>query len=248
MNIEKVKNILIGFLGVLVLVGMFFVCVGIMKNSEKDYKGHYDELTAERSRAIEDARKLDPDEGKIVLTDDFLKIDYQIFYDGRAHGGSTFGKMLLVFTFVAAGFCVIAFVSQILRARFRNESVNLIRLISSIVPLVFIIIFYFVFRTAVNTMSNSGPKPDAAEFTVYMIDVTQAKTKIIRGKDPGDSDTTRYYIYYDNGKGGEYEMSVTSSMYDVVTKPGLYYLASANEGNNIEYFAIYSPDSYVRKA
>ncbi|MBO4474141.1 MAG: hypothetical protein J5750_04430 [Clostridiales bacterium] len=241
---DKVKNILIGFIGVLVLIGMFFVCVRIMQNSEKSYKGHYDELQAERTRVIGEARKLDPEEGKIVLTDDFLKIDYQIYYDGRQEGSSTFGKILLVFTFVAAGFCVISAISMILRARFRNEPLNILRLVCFIVPLIFIFVFYFVFRSAVNTMSNSGPKPEEAQYKVFMIDVTNKQTKVIHSSDNNGSDTTRYYIYYDNGKGGEYEMSVTSSMYDVVEHTGPYYLACAEQGSKKAYFAIYSPEAH----
>ena len=241
---DRVKNILIGFLGVLVLVGMFLFCVRIMQNSEKNYRGHYDELQSERTRVIEEARKLDPEEGKIVLTNDVLKADYQIFYDGRQEGASTFGKILLVFTFVAAGFCVVSAVSMILRARLRNEPLNILRLVLCIVPLIFIVGFYFVFRSALSSMSNSGPKPEEAQYKVYSIDVTHKQTKIIHSSDNNSSDTTRYYVYYDNGKGGEYELSVTSSLYDSVTSTGLHYLVAAEKGNKKDYFAIYSTDSY----
>ena len=243
---RTLKGILEFLGGVLVLVVMFFICVNILKNEGKSFEKKRVPLEQERQAAIEEAQKLDPEEHKTVLTQQFLKADYRLFYEARQSTGNAFMKFTIVFI-IGTGILVIgSTVIRALRDRREGNQLNILRIVACIIPIIVGIVFFFAIRS-MSSRAN-GPNPDKAEYKVYTVNILRKKSEVKTSTDSDGNtrETTDYYIYYEGADNTEVKLSVARSLYDVVTDPGMYYMSMADDGSKKIYFAIYTLDQYKK--
>lgn len=236
------------FLGVVALfAAMFFGAIYLMKNEQKSLEKRRVPLDQERQAAVEEAQKLDPEEHKTVLTDRVLKADYRLFYETRKSSGNAFTKVVIIFAMGVLVFCFGSVGLTILRARRKGEAVSILRIISYIVPAIFMCIVAFIFTRFASSMGRL-PKPDEAGYTVYSVNILRKNTEVEVSTDSdGDTrETTLYYIYYEGTDSKEVKMEVSSKLYDDVTGPGPYYMAMAKKGEEKAYFAIYTFNEYKK--
>ena len=243
---SKLKSFLVFLVGALLMVAMFFFCVHILQNEGKSFEKKRVPLEQERQAAMEEARKLDPEEHKIVLTDRVLKADYKIFYESGKSAGDAFLKIVVVFITVVIVMSIGSAVLSVLRARRKGEAVNIIRLVYCVFPIIFSFIFFFLIRSM--SSKSNGPKPEKVGYKVYTVNILRKRSEVETSTDSDGhtTETTKYYIYFEGTGGQEVKQIVRMSLYDKVTDPGLYYLAMAEDGSDKIYFAIYTLDKYVK--
>ena len=242
---SKLKGFLGFLVGIVLMAGLFFLMVSTMQKSERSFSKERVTYENERQAAYDEAKNLDPEEHKVVLTDRFLSAEYRLFYESRKAGTSAFSKIVTIFLIVMVVVVIGSAVFSYFRAARRGDSFSLIRLIFSlVVPLVFIGIFFFISRSFLSM--SKYPKPDKCSFKPYTLNVLDAKTKTTTSTDSdgSTSETTHYYIYYEGKNNTTVELNVASSVYDSFSKPGIYFLYAAEEGSDFVYFGLYSEELY----
>ncbi|MBO4927478.1 MAG: DUF2500 family protein [Clostridiales bacterium] len=243
---SKMKSFLFGLGAVAVMVALFFICFAVMKNQEKKFDKDRIPYEQERDAAIEEARKLDPEENKIVLTNRYLKSEYRLFYESRKFGGGTFTMIVSIMLGAVSLYCIASIIVMIIQSKRRGEPINFFRVIWFIVGLLSIIVVFFLIRSF--TSRSSSLNPENAGYKIYTINVLRKKSETTTSTDSNGhtTESTKYYIFYEGANNSEVKLSVVSSLYDAVSDPGFYYLVSACEGDDFVYFGIYSTDTYKK--
>ena len=103
---SAVKKVVVSFvlfivMSVCVLYGAIFILKNVYKPPEKDRLT----LLRENDEVREESRKLDPEEGKIVLTDKVLASEYRFTYEDKRSGQNSYKTAV----YLGAGFFLFVF-------------------------------------------------------------------------------------------------------------------------------------------
>lgn len=181
--------------------------------------------------------------GKILLNEDYLAEEYRFYHEGVVSEARTFRNILKAVILVVIGFSLFSFIFPILKSAFRGERLSIMRMVTALIPIIFVIAFYFI--VGGKMISNTKPEPDKASYLIYRINVLSKKMITTTDSD-GDSHT-EYKVYYENSSGGQSELDVRSDMYNTIREAGLpseYYLVQAGDGSDSRNFAFYPLEEY----
>ena len=239
-HLGNIITVVVSFAAVLVFAAVGFTFMyKTIKTSET--------LRADQTRVHQEnlirITKKDEDTGKILLSQDYLAEEYRYYHEGLMTGQQTFHTILTAIILVIVGICLISAVIQILKSVYRGERISLLRVVISLVPIVFVVGFYFVSSGKMVTVTK--PEPDKAIYQIYLINVLR-KQAITTTDSDGDTHT-QYKIYFENASGGQQEMTVTSKMFEDIWEsrlPSEHFLVQAKDGADSKYFAIYSLEDY----
>ena len=246
MNPSTKRRLISLFIITLLFMALMFGAAMLLLNAAKK-NSEITPAQEEASRtAIENARKLDPNGEKIVLTEELLSTDYKIYYERSQSSAALLSKIpLLMF-----GVCALAGpIFTILKKRTRGQNITVLSFVPSIILLVVLVGASLFFSYAVKKRADSLPKPETATYNVYSMNILRKeakKTKKRTGKKT--KTTTNYYIYYEGNNGQTIEYKVSSTMYNQVGSPGIYYMAGAEENGTEEYYHIYDSAQYMPAA
>ena len=246
MNLSRNRR-LVPMLIATVLLIVFSIVGGIyltyMTKETRDTSAAQQEA---RSIAIENAKKLDPDGKKIVLTSELLSTDYKTYYEGR-QSTVDFANKLPLFMFVIS--IVVGPVYTVCKRTARGKNITVLSFVPALIVVIICVGASFFMSYAVKKSFDNLPKPEKATYKVYSLNVLTKearRTKKRTGKKTRT--TTDYYIFYDSGNGQSVELKVTKSMYEQVGNPGYYYIAGAEENGVEQYYQIYDTNSYMSSA
>ena len=249
MNPTASRRLLVIFIGTILMIALTFGSVFIMNKIIREDRNNTPEQEEAAQTAIENAKKLDPNGEKIVLSEDLLSTDYKIYYEHRQSTVSLVRKLPLFmfgFSILVGGFTVFL---AIIKKRNRGQRVTPFVFVPAIMIIVFCVGTSVFISYAAKRAANKLPKPENATYNVYSMNVLGKEAKTTKkktGRKKKTSTTTSYYIYYEGNNGDTKSMKVSSTMYNQVGENGLYFMAGAEENGNEEYFRIYDPDLYMR--
>ena len=249
MNPTTSRRLLVMFIGTFLIILVTFGSVFIMNKLVREDRDNTPEQEKAAQTAIENAKKLDPNGEKIVLSEELLSTDYKIYYEHRQSTVSLVRKLpffMFGFGILIGGFTVFL---AIIKRRNRGQRVTPFVFVPAIMILVFCVGTSVFISYAAKRAANKLPKPENATYNVYSMNVLGKEAKTTKkktGKKVKTSTTTSYYIYYEGQNGDTRSIKVNSTMYDQVGENGIYFMAGAEENGNEEYFKIYDPDLYMR--
>ena len=219
---------------ILVLLGaiMWFLFLRPNKGSS------YDKMNSDiPSSALQQIEKSDGYGSRTQLSESFLKAEYEKFYSDR-HSELRFKMMTSGLLFLLIPIIMTAgSIFMIIRSETRQQRIILI-VLASIID----VMFLGIYLLCANIFYKPIPDVETATYQVYPIEITGSE-EISKGRNVHRS--THYVITYRNGT-MEATMEVSEEVYNDVKRAGVYYLASAEEGDNRIYFAAYSASNYVR--
>ena len=249
MNPTTSRRLSVMFIGTLLIIALTFGSVFIMNKLVREDRKNTPEQEEAAQTAIENAKKLDPNGEKIVLSEELLSTDYKIHYEHRQSTASLVSKLPLLMIGIGILLGGLSTVFAVFRKRSRGQSVTPFVFVPLIMILVFCVGTGLMVSFAMKKAAEKLPKPETATYNVYSMNVLGKEAKTTKkktGKKVKTSTTTSYYIYYEGQSGETRSIKVTRTLYDQVGENGLYFMASAEENGNEEYFKIYDPDLYMR--
>ena len=188
----------------------------------------------------------DEETGKKILTEEFLKKEYRLYYVGEKESSKTFVTIvtLMILGFIAV--YLVASVVTMLIDRSRGRDTKISSLVVSIILIPVILVGMHYFQKLINR--KLPPEPDAVAFKAYPYHFVNEKTHTeTKHNDDGPDDTiTTYYLVYEH-EGEEKSRKVSSRIHSAYKSPGMYYLYQAEgDGRQID-FMIYPMSEYEEK-
>lgn len=211
------------------IMGLGLLAKSIKGSSYKDL-----DLVQELHKIEREDKKTEPD-GKIVLSDKYLTVEYKRYLSGRQNSAATLDFFAYGFSGLVIFICILSFGILFIGSKF-----DLKKSWKNLLPVPFILAFIIAYNAL--GLNKRPPEPEEVRFFVGTYEFTR-KTWKSRKDDDGDY-TYKYYIYYKNDSGTESEMKVTESKYKEMKIPGKYYIATAvNNGQILEYW-VYDMNKY----
>ncbi len=250
MSSSSNSSLLIKMIGVFLIILITFGSIFILSKQADDNSKNTPEQEAARQTAVENAKKLDPNGEKIVLTEELLFTDYTDYYDRIQNSASVASRYV---PYIALGLGVVigvlSTISSISKRNARGKNVNLLVFVPAILIIVLFAGAGIFISHAVKTAADSYPNPENATYSITTMNIVGKETKVTtdkknRKKNKNKTITT-YYIYYDNEKGLRQSREVTKSTYEKVEKNGIYFMAYAEEGRLEKEFQLYDSDHYM---
>lgn len=232
------QNKLISFIIFGAVILIFILAAVGMHSLVKDTISENGDSNAKYVTNEEKARKVDPETGKIQLSEEYLKVDYEYYYEREQSGARLFQNVMKIFLLVIIAVSIICVAGHVISTIRKGKTPSILAIIFSLLPIPFALSFMII----PSFIMGSTPKPKDASIQVRTIQVTHRDSKTTTDSD-GDSSTS-YYIYYQDDSGKEKRMLVSSSMYDCANEPGTYYLAFVREGITNYNFGLYSAEQY----
>lgn len=238
---KAVKNILVSVVLFLVMTGcVFYGAIFIFKNVYKPAEKDWLTLNEENNKVREESRKLDPEEGKIVLTEEVLASEYRFTYeDNRA--GKNSDK---TFVYLAAGFFLFVFAFSFVSV-FYASHFSFRKSCSLLIPMILIVgALWFLERKGV---FKDPPKPEEVSYRLDSVEITRKRWETVEQRDEDGhvtSTSKRHYVYYKGANGIEHEYPVTEMRYNEIAEHGLFYLASAVSEDEVIPFMLYETEKY----
>lgn len=233
------------FLIILVTFGSIFI---IGKLSSESSQNTPEQETA-RQTAVENAKKLDPNGEKIVLTEELLFTDYKTYYDQLQSTASHAGKIpyiALAVGVVVGGLSILGSITKRIK---RGKNVNIFVFVPAILVIVIFAGSGIFISHAVKVAADSYPKPENATYSINTLNIVGKEAKKTTNKNKRKKNKnqtiTTYYIYYEGEGGVKQSLQVKKSMYEKIEENGIYYMAVAKEGRIEEEFQIYDSDHYM---
>ncbi len=241
MRLQAVKKILssLGLFLVLtlsVLYGAKYILDNVYEPAEKDSLT----LMRENDAVREESRKLDPEEGRIVLTDEVLASEYRFTYESNRAGRNSTKTAV----YLGAGFFLVVFVFSFVSVYLASHY-SLRKSCSLLIPIILIVGgLWFLERKEV---FKDPPKPEEVSYRVESVEITRKRWENVDYRDDDGhvtSTSQQYYVYYKDANGVEHEYSVSESRYGEISEHGLFYLASAVADDEVIPFMLYEVDKY----
>ena len=244
------SKLLIKMIGFFLIIIVTFGSIFILSKQADDNSKKTPEQEEALQTAIENAKKLDPNGEKIVLTEEFLSTEYKIHYDRIQNSASVASRYI---PYIALGLGVVigvlSTIASISKRNARGKNVN----IFVFVPAILIIVLFagsgIFISHAVKTAADSYPNPENATYSITTMNIVGKETKVTTDKTNRKKHRNRtittYYIYYDNENGLRQSREVTKSTYEKVEKNGIYFMAYAEEGRLEKEFQLYDSDHYM---
>ena len=244
------SKLLIKMIGFFLIIMVTFGSIFILSKQADDNSKKTPEQEEALQTAIENAKKLDPNGEKIVLTEELLFTDYTDYYDRIQNSASVASRYV---PYIALGLGVVigvlSTIASISKRNARGKNVN----IFVFVPAILIIVLFagsgIFISHAVKTAADSYPNPENATYSITTMNIVGKETKVTTDKTNRQKHKNRtittYYIYYDNEDGLRQSREVTKSTYEKVEKNGIYFMAYAEEGRLEKEFQLYDSDHYM---
>ena len=229
---QAIKKIAVALL---LMVGMYAAVIFGMKLVGKylaTKSANRDDVKAELEQAKQDAKKLDPEGKRIVLTEEYLKAEYKDYYASKVEGNNfVLGIICIIgMVFIVAG--VIGFIAALLSSRF-----SIRKSIGMLLPVLIAVgVIWFLQKTP---LFKLPPHPDDVTCKLDEVKISRKNTKTKQDSDDdgySSTSTTYYYIYFNDENGKEHEFSVTDDTYKELKVNDLCYVAAAKSGDEIVYY------------
>ena len=176
--------------------------------------------------------------GRIVLTDALLRSDYSVYVKNADTNIKVMNIVMIALLAALVGWFIVTLVGFI-RGRMRGEPINIIQIISLVLPLCIVIILgVLFFNGAKQTYEKKPEDPESATISLEYAQVVRKDTrKVTSGRGKHKTSHTEYNIYLSDGR----ELSVVKYVYNEVDGAGNYYIGK-NEAGSI--FGMYPESSY----
>ncbi len=226
------------------IVLCFFFGVKVLKDAGAKTEKLRQDIETEYQELHDD--NYDEETGKKILTEEFLKKEYRLYYVGEKESSKTF---VTIVTLMILGFIAVYMTSAVVTMLIdisRGRKPKIISLVVSIILIPVILVGMHYFQKLINR--KLPPEPDAVAFKAYPYHFVNEKTHTeTKHNDDGPDDTiTTYYLVYEH-EGEEKSRKVSSRIHSAYKSPGMYYLYQAEgDGRQID-FMIYPMSEYEEK-
>ncbi|MBO4927168.1 MAG: hypothetical protein J5379_02825 [Clostridiales bacterium] len=234
-GLVKILAVVISFVGVFTL---FFVGSYYIKKQSSTAKENQSNIESTRQADLQRQTKVNDETGKIILTDEYIKTDYEAYYNNLSEGLKVFGTFKTLFIVVVIAFSLIACVTYVFKTLHNAKTPNPIIILASLLP---IPVMLFAINFIFSGVNVSAPKPEEAVIKTYQVVVLDKKSTSYTDSE-GSSYEDYYLISDDNGQNRS--VPVTEKMYNSVSGSGLYYISGTEANKTLRFFAIYSTDRY----
>jgi hypothetical protein len=174
--------------------------------------------------------------GKNLLTEEYLKEEYKIYYAQENYLQRSLAILLLTVVGVFTVYIIMAALGSIVRARVTGKPLNKASFYKSLAVLIFLDLVFLVF--AIWGMRGNGPSPEKASYSVYKMEYL--------GKYSHKSGKTKTYVITYMKNDELQEKHVSSSTYDLYPKDTCtLYVAVAQKGASKVEFHTYREDAYM---
>ena len=219
---------------ILLLVGMYFTMIFVLKVMTaylQSKRVDRDALQAELEQAKQEARKLDPEGKRIVITDDLLTAEYKDYYASKVDSNNFILGVICLgsLAFVVAG--VVGFFAALFSSNF-----SLRKSIGMLIPIVIVVgIIWILQKTPLFALP---PKPEDVTCKLNAVEILRKNTKSSSHSEDDGSTTTSvsYYIYFNDANGEEYKFGVTEDSYNSIKVHDICYIASAESKDELVYY------------
>ncbi len=197
-------------------------------------------IIAEYEELNED--NIDPENGKTILTQSFLRKEYKLYVSGEQGGAdfsSTMYKIIFIsLLFTAGGVECIVYAFCFFTIK---KKINILSIVASILLIPTIIVGFKIIDDNFGTIRL--PDPENAKVSAVEVTINSRHENVHRSEDSSDSYT--YHIVIDYGDGnGPVSIEVPYSMYDTAENPGTYLMGQAEEDGKKVDFELYSMYEY----
>ncbi|MBO4626865.1 MAG: DUF2500 family protein [Lachnospiraceae bacterium] len=228
---KGIKKIIVA---ILLLVGLYFafilgakVMLTYLRSKNVDRKA----VETELEQAKQEARKLDPEGKRIVITDDLLKAEYKDYYTWKVDSNNFILGIICLgsLAFIVAG--VVGFFVMLLSSKFSVR-----KSIGMLIPVVIIIGGIWLLQKT--PLFDLPPKPEEVTCKLSEVEILRKNTKSSSSTDDDGTTTTSvsYYIYFNDENGQEYKFNVTQDTYDSLKVHDTCYIACAVSEDEVVYY------------
>lgn len=188
-------------------------------------------------------KNIDPENGKTILTENYLAKEYKKFYATRKSGGTLFRNIVLVFGIGFAAIVIITSLSDSIMGISKGRGIKLRSIISVVILIPVLIGGSIVFKKLI--ARNMPPEPGQETIKLYQVNVLNRKTeeKVTTDSDGDRHTTTVYYLILDDN-GTRKNRQVTSDIYYSAEKPGIYIFVQAEGNDKVFDVGIYNTNEY----
>ena len=225
----SVLFMIIGYAGIMFMVHRF-------SSSGKER----DKLREQRTEIMAEQKSRDP-EGKIVITNDLLDVEYKLYYSEETDRHTFISLMLYGATAVIVFVCALSLIFTIVKGK-----ASVPRIIAAALPMILtVVVMVFIDSRSYRKLP---PKPEKVTCHVETVTITKKNSKTTTDRDENGNatgTTTRYLIYFADREGEERPFSVSKSVYDKIKVKDACYMACAEAKGKEIYYCYYDEGSFV---
>lgn len=218
---------------------IFALGIKFMINRFRESGDERDKLREQRAKIVEQSKSQSP-EGKVVITDELLKVDYEIYYSEKKDMRDLFSFFMFGATGVIALFSAISLGVSIFK-----KKVSVPRIIACVLPVVLTVGMMIFFNS--RNIAKIPPKPEKTSRYAESVKITKKNTKTTTDRDENGNatgTTTTHYIYFFNRQNEAKSYVVGQSVYDKVKEGDSCYMAYAEAKGKEIYYQYYDPAVY----
>jgi len=241
----ELKDIILRIVSFFACTAAIILCflfgVKVLKDAGKKTEKMRQNIEAEYQELHDD--NFDEETGKKILTEEFLKKEYRLYYVDAKESSKTFVTIttLMILGFIAV-YLVTAVVTMLIDlSRGRNPRISSLVIPIILIPVIFVGMHYL--RKFLDR--KLPPAPETVSFKAYPYKIVNVKTHTeTRHNDDGPDDTiTTYYLVYEH-EGQEKTRKVDARIHSAFKNAGMYYLYQAEGEDKRIDFMIYPMSEY----
>lgn len=227
----------------LLMVGIYaaaFLGLKIFSRYLESKRVDRNKLAAEMEQAKQEAKKLDPEGRRIVITERLLKAEYEDYYATRVESNNFILGLICLISlgFVVGG--VVGFVVVFIKSHF-----SIRKSIGMLIPvLIFFGIIWIVQRLP---SFKLPPKPEDVTCKLNFVEILRKDTKVSNSTDDdgNTTSTVSYYIFFNDENGTECKFGVTEDSYKEIKVHDTCYIASAASEDEVVYYRNFDKRVYM---
>ncbi|MBR6020129.1 MAG: hypothetical protein IK055_07945 [Lachnospiraceae bacterium] len=195
-------------------------------------------LEEEKTRVKEEAKKLDPEGKRIVLTDDYLMVEYKDYYATQVDSNNFVLSIICIAVYVF----VFSAAMMILASFFFRQKGAVKGAVKWLIILVLILGGLRLLREI--PFFKLPPKPEDVTCKLNEVEILRKDVKTSTSSDDDGTSSTSYtyYIYFNDEDGKEYKFMVTKDSYDSIKVHDTCYIASATSKDETVYYRKFDLD------
>ncbi len=245
---ELMKDVILRLGSFLACVAAIFLCfffgAKVLQDAGEKTEKLRQDIETEYQELHDD--NFDEETGKKILTEEFLKKEYRLYYVGAKETKDTFVTIvaLMILGFLAV--YLVASVVTMLIDRSRGRDTKISSLVVPIILIPVILVGMHYFQKLVNR--NLPPDPDTVTLKAFPYKIVNVKTHTeTKHNDDGPDETiTTYNLVYEH-EGKEKTRKVDGRIHSAFKSPGMYYLYQAEGEGKLIDFMIYPMSEYEEK-
>ncbi|MBO4281187.1 MAG: hypothetical protein J5872_05060 [Lachnospiraceae bacterium] len=197
-----------------------------------------DALEEEMTRAKEDARKLDPEGKRIVLTEDYLMVEYKEYYATEVDSNNLILSIICI--------CVYVFVfsaAMMIIAPFFFRKKGAVKTAAKWLVILLLILGGLRLLREI-PFFRLPPKPEDVTCKLNEVEILRKNTKSSTSSEDDGTTSTSYthYIYFNDENGKEHKFLVNKDTYDSLKVHDRCYIASATSKDETVYYRRFDLD------